>query len=210
MGREGRSLASKAGTYCPGCGATLRSEAILCVNCGFHLVHRRVLRTRDPAADARDRPRDPTRIWLFAAFAIAAVGAVVVGGAVLFAMRPESIIGKWTGHPTSDFHGLPVIGDDISLSFGSDGVVTCSDGTSGRYAIKGDSIVIRLVKPNEDDSGIAFVSKFKIEHGWLTIDEYPLSPKPMSFRREDDSMIEAPSGRFLPSPSPTLPTGRGL
>src|SRR6516165_8036734 len=135
MPSQQRLTAARAGRACPKCGEHLPAEAILCVSCGFHLVHGRVLKTKDQADLAREQPRDPSRIWLIAAFCAAAFGATVIGGAILFASRPESIVGKWTGHAAFEFRGLPVIGDDISLTFHENGIVTCSDGTAGPYAI---------------------------------------------------------------------------
>jgi len=208
MGRDQRRTAAKAGTACPKCGSTLPAEAVLCVNCGFHRVHGRVLKTRDAALDARNQPPDPTRIWLYAAGGSAVLGAVVLGAVIWFASRPPSIIGKWTGHAAFDFHGLPVITDDISLTFRRDGTVICSDGTSGPYSIKGDVIQMSLEQHDAGDVSISFDSKFKIERNWLTIEKYPFSPRPMSFHREEDPTIEAPSARFLPGPSSTFPTGR--
>jgi len=208
MARDHGRPAPNAGTVCPKCGSTLAAEAILCVSCGFHLGHGRVLKTRDAALDARNAPKDPTRIWLYAALGTVVLGAVVLGAVIWIASRPPSIIGKWTGHAAFDFHGLPVITDDISLTFRKDGTVACSDGTSGPYSIEGDVIQIRLEKHDGGDVSISFDSKFKIERNWLTIDEYPFSPRPMSFHREENPTIEAPSGRFFPSPTATFPTGR--
>jgi len=210
MSREAYQPTAKARLACPKCGAALTAEAVLCVDCGYHLGHGKVLKTTDAREEARDQPRDPTRVWLFAAFGTAAVGAVVIGAAILVASQPPSIIGRWTGHASSEFHGLPVIGDEISLTFGSDRIVTSSDGASGRYAIKGNSIAMRLEKPGRGEGSYAFESKFKIERNWLTIENFPLSPKPMSFRREEDSTIEAPPGRFFPGPARTPAAGRGL
>jgi hypothetical protein len=184
------------------------AEAILCVNCGFHLGHGRVLKTRDAALDGRNQSKDPTRIWLYAALGTLVLGALVLGAVIWIASRPPSIIGKWTGHAAFDFHGLPVITDDISLTFRKDGTVTCSDGTSGPYSIKGDVIQMTLEKNDGGTVSISFDSKFKIERNWLTIEKYPFAPRPVSFQREENPTIEAPSGSFLPGPSGAFPTGR--
>jgi len=208
MGGDQRRPATKRGAACPKCGAKLAAEAILCVNCGFHRVHGRVLKTRDAALDAHDQPPDPTRIWLFAAGVTAMIGVAVVGAVILIASRPPSILGKWTGHAASDFHGLPVIGDDISLTFRKDGTVTCSDGSSGAYVAKGDVIKMRLENHDEGDVSISFDSKFKIERNWLTIEKFPGSSRPMSFLKEENPTIEAPPGPFIPAAPGTFPTGR--
>jgi hypothetical protein len=210
MRQEQRRPPAGKQTPCPICGSILAAEAILCVDCGYHLGHGRVLKTRDAAAEARDQPPDPTRLWLHAALGTAALGVIVVGAVIWLASRPPAIIGKWTGHAAFDFHGLPVISDDLSLTFRSNGTVLCSDGSSGPYSIKGNVIRMRLGKKDRGDIGIAFDSKFKIERNWLTIERYPLSPKPMSFRKEENATIDAPIGGFLQDPRGGFPIGKRL
>ncbi len=188
---EDQRTASAEGTGsarpCPKCGSALAPEAVLCVSCGYHLGHGRVLKSLD--ARTREGPADPARKRLAAGGTVAlGVGLLAFVGVLAFlfwlSSGPPSIIGTWTGHAVFEISGRTIKTKDISLTFNKDGTVSCSDGTAGTYSIKGDRLAIKLERHDGANVSIGFDSKFTLERNFLTIEEYPFAPKPVTFQRE--------------------------
>jgi hypothetical protein len=156
-------------------------EAVLCVDCGYHTGHGRVVRSHEssPAESS-----DPDRKWLYAAGGTAAFGVVLVGLLIWWTSGPPSIVGTWTGRAVIKVGDKVGYTDPVSLTFRKDGTVSCSDGTAGDYSIQGDTLRVRLEKHDGANVSIGFESKFSLDSHMLTIDKYPFAPDPMHFYRE--------------------------